>query len=56
MEQVLLVKDAPTDEDRSAQKEEQTILPQQFIKSTSAFDGSYFEKTLSVINTISPII
>lgn len=56
MEQVLLVKDAPTDEDRSAQKEaEQAILPQRdLLKARVLFDGSYFEKALSVINTISP--
>lgn len=56
MQQLLLVKDAPTDEDKSAQREAQrAIIPnKQLLKARILCDGSYYSKALTVINTVSP--
>ena len=54
MKQILLLKDAPTDEDKSAQKEaQQNLLPNKdLLKARILFDGSYFDKALMIVNTI----
>ncbi|MDB5227171.1 MAG: hypothetical protein JWN78_1364 [Bacteroidota bacterium] len=56
MQQILQVKDAPTDEDKSAQKEaEQNFIPnKELLKSRILSDGSYFDKALTVVNNIKP--
>lgn len=55
MQQILLIADAPTDEDKSAQKEAlQNIIPQQeLLKARLLFDGAYYEKALTVLDDIS---
>ncbi len=54
MQNVLSIKDAPTDEDKSAQKEaEQATLPNKvLLKARVLCDGGYFEKALETINSI----
>lgn len=54
MQQILLLKDAPTDEDKSAQKEaQQNLLPnKELLKARILFDGAYFDKALVIVNTI----
>jgi len=56
MQQVLLVKDAPTDEDKSAQKEAvQNFIPhRELLKARVLSDGAYFDKALAVVNAIIP--
>lgn len=56
MKNILAIKDAPTDEDKSSQKEAvQNYLPnKELLKARILFDGAYFEKALLVINTINP--
>jgi hypothetical protein len=54
MQQLLTIKDAPTDEDKSAQKEaEQSFIPhKELLKARVLSDGAYYEKALAVINSI----
>jgi tetratricopeptide (TPR) repeat protein len=54
MQQVLEIKDAPTDEDKSAQREaEQHILPNKsLLKARVLTDGGYPNKALEIINAI----
>lgn len=56
MAQVLLVKDAPTDEDKSAQKEgESHFLPnRELLKARVLSDGGYYEKALGIVNALDP--
>lgn len=56
MQQILLIKDAPTDEDKSAQKEAlQNMLPnKELLKARVLCDGSYFDNAMQVINKIQP--
>jgi hypothetical protein len=52
MKNILAVKDAPTDEDKSSQKEaQQNYLPnKELLKARILFDGAYFDKALLVMN------
>ena len=54
MEQILSVKAAPTDEDKSAQKEAvQNYLPNKdLLKARILFDGAYYDKALTIMNAI----
>jgi tetratricopeptide (TPR) repeat protein len=54
MKNILAIKDAPTDEDKSAQKEAlQNNLPnRELLKARVLFDGAYFDKALITINAI----
>ncbi len=54
MQQILLVKYAPTDEDKSAQKEaEQNFIPnKELLKARILSDGAYFDKALQIVNSI----
>lgn len=56
MQQVLQIKDAPTDEDKSAQKEAlQNLTPnKELLKARVLSDGAYFERALAVINAVQP--
>lgn len=56
MQQILQIKEAPTDEDKSAQKEaEQNFMPnKELLKARVLSDGSYFDKALAIVNTIQP--
>lgn len=56
MQQILQINEAPTDEDKSAQKEAlQNILPnKELLKARILSDGSYFDKALVVMNNINP--
>lgn len=56
MQQILQVKAAPTDEDKSAQKEaEQNFIPhKELLKARVLSDGSYFDKALAIVNSIIP--
>jgi hypothetical protein len=56
MQQLQQVSDAPTDEDKSAQREAQRgIIPnKQLLKARILSDGSYFTKALAVLNTVNP--
>lgn len=56
MLQVLEIKEAPTDEDKSAQKEaEQNFIPhKELLKARILSDGAYFDKALTVVNAIQP--
>lgn len=54
LQQILLIKEAPTDEDKSAQKEaEQNIIPnKELLKARVLSDGHYFDQALTVLNGI----
>lgn len=54
MQQILQTKSAPTDEDKSAQKEaEQNFIPnKELLKARVLSDGFYFDKALEIINSI----
>lgn len=56
MQQILQLKDAPTDEDKSAQKEaEQNFIPNKdLLKARVLSDGFYFDKALAITNTLQP--
>jgi hypothetical protein len=56
MQRILELKDAPTDEDKSAQKEaEQNYIPNKMLlKARILSDGSYFPKALEIMNSIHP--
>jgi hypothetical protein len=56
MQHVLELNSAPTDEDKSAQKEaEQNYIPNKLLlKSRILFDGAYYDKSLALLNTIHP--
>ncbi len=56
MQQILQIKEAPTDEDKSAQKEaEQNFIPhKELLKARVLSDGSYFDKALAIVNAIQP--
>ncbi len=56
MQQILQFKDAPTDEDKSAQKEaEQNYIPnKELLKARVLSDGSYFDKALVIVTDIQP--
>ncbi len=56
MQQILSVKDAPTDEDKSAQKEaEKNYVPnKELLKARILFDGSYYDKSLAIVNAVKP--
>jgi len=55
MQEILLLKDAPTDEDKSAQKEaEKKIIPnKELLKARVLFDGNQYEKALTIMQNIS---
>ena len=56
MQQILQIKDAPTDEDKSAQKEaEQNFIPnKELLKARILSDGYYFDKALAIMNSLQP--
>ena len=58
MQQILTLKDAPSDEDKSAQKEaQQNYIPnKELLKARILFDGGYFDKALTVMNAVKPAV
>ncbi|MCC6516548.1 MAG: hypothetical protein IT275_09355 [Chitinophagales bacterium] len=56
MQQILSISEAPSDEDKSAQKEaEQNFIPnKELLKARVLSDGAYFNKALATINAIAP--
>jgi tetratricopeptide (TPR) repeat protein len=58
MQQILTLKDAPSDEDKSAQKEaQQNYLPnKELLKARILFDGGYFDNALTTMNTVKPAL
>ena len=54
MQKILTIKDAPTDEDKSAQKEaESNFLPnKELLKARILSDGAYYDKALAVMNAM----
>jgi tetratricopeptide (TPR) repeat protein len=56
MQQVLALKDAPTDEDKAAQKEaNQNYVPNAgLLKARLLCDGAYYAKALEIMNSIQP--